>query len=266
MADKKRKVNKVVLAYSGGLDTSVIVPWLKENYQCEVICFTGDLGQGQELEGLEEKALKSGASKLIVRDLRQEFVEKFVYPTIQAGAIYEHKYLLGTSFARPILARHQVEVAEEEGADAVSHGCTGKGNDQVRFEITYTAFNPELTIISPWREWSIRSREDAINYAKSHNIPISHTAERIYSTDANIFHESHEGGILENPESTVPEDVYEITYSPETASDSPTFITLDFKHGIPVALNEKSYPSVELLEKLNKLGGENGIGRIQRGL
>ena len=219
---EERKAQKVVLAYSGGLDTSIIIPWLRENYGCQVITFTANLGQGDgELEGLREKALRSGASKVYIEDLRQEFVRDYIMPTVQAGAVYERKYLLGTSFARPLIARHQVMVAEKEGADAVAHGATGKGNDQVRFELTYKALNPRLTVIAPWREWSIRSREDALQYAAVHNIPVQATAEKIYSRDGNLWHLSHEGGELEDPWQEPNEDMFLLTTAPERAPDPP---------------------------------------------
>lgn len=262
MKGEKGEAKKVVLAYSGGLDTSVIVPWLIENYGCEVITFTGNIGQNEELEGLEEKALKSGASKAIIEDLRKEFIEEYIYPTMRAGAMYEQKYLLGTSFARPILAKRQVEIAEMEGADAVAHGCTGKGNDQVRFELTYKAFNPKLKIIVPWREWEIRSREDALKYAKKHNIPVSATSEKIYSTDTNTWHMSHEGGKLENPWNPPDEEIFAMTNSPEKAPDKPTIIEIEFEKGYPVSIDGVRYSSVELVEKLNEIAGENGIGRV----
>lgn len=258
----QKKVRKVVLAYSGGLDTSIIIPWLKENYDCEVIAYTADIGQGEELEGLEEKAIKTGASKLYVDDLREEFVRDFVYPTLKAGAVYEGQYLLGTSFARPIIAKHQVLVAEKEGADAVAHGCTGKGNDQVRFELTYKALNPKLRIIAPWREWNIRSREEAIRYAHERKIPITATLEKIYSHDKNLWHLSSEGGELEDPWQTAPEKIYGMSVSPEAAPDRATIITVAFEKGEPVALNEQRMSPVELVYALNRLGGENGIGRI----
>ncbi len=258
----QKNVRKVVLAYSGGLDTSIIIPWLKENYGCEVIAYTADIGQGDELEGLEEKALKTGASKFYVDDLREEFVREFVYPTLKAGAVYEGKYLLGTSFARPIIAKHQVHVAEKEGADAVAHGCTGKGNDQVRFELTYKALNPKLHVIAPWREWHIRSREEAIQYAQERKIPITATLKKIYSHDKNLWHLSSEGGELEDPWQSAPEAIYGMSVSPETAPDRATVITIDFEKGEPVALNGQRMPPVELLYALNRLGGESGVGRI----
>jgi argininosuccinate synthase len=255
-------VKKVVLAYSGGLDTSVIVPWLRQNYGCEVICFCADVGQAEELEGLEEKAIASGASKLIVRDLREEFVREYILPTLQAGAIYERKYLLGTSFARPIIAKHQVEVAAAEGADAVAHGATGKGNDQVRFELTYMALNPRLKIIAPWREWSIRSRQDALDYAAEYNVPVTATAEKIYSRDRNLWHLSHEGGVLEDPWNEPEEDMHQMSVAPEAAPDQPVYLTLTFEQGVPVAVDGERLGLVALLDRLNAIGAGHGIGRI----
>ncbi len=255
-------VKKVVLSYSGGLDTSVIVPWLKNNYGgCEVICFTADLGQNEDLSGLEKKAVASGASKLVLMDLREEFLQHYVFPTMQAGAVYEREYLLGTSMARPLIAKKLVEVAEAEGADAVAHGCTGKGNDQVRFELTVMALNPKLRVIAPWREWEIRSREDAIAYAKKHNVPIAQTEKDIYSRDSNIFHLSHEGGILENPWNEPEEAMFQLTVSPEKAPDRPEMIEIDFEQGNPVALNGERLSAVELFTRLNALAGRHGIGR-----
>ncbi len=255
-------VKKVVLSYSGGLDTSVIVPWLKNNYGgCEVICFTADLGQNEDLSGLEKKAVASGASKLVLMDLREEFLQRYVFPTMQAGAVYEREYLLGTSMARPLIAKKLVEVAEAEGADAVAHGCTGKGNDQVRFELTVMALNPKLRVIAPWREWEIRSREDAIAYAKKHNVPIAQTEKDIYSRDSNIFHLSHEGGVLENPWNEPEEAMFQLTVSPEKAPDRPEVIEVDFEQGTPVALNGERLSAVELFTRLNALAGRHGIGR-----
>lgn len=224
----RKDVKKVVLAYSGGLDTSVIVPWLRNNYGCEVICFCADLGQEEELTGLEEKAIKSGASKLYIKDLREEFLTDFVFPTLRAGAVYEREYLLGTSFARPLIARHLVAVAEQEHADAVAHGCTGKGNDQVRFELTVMALNPKLHVIAPWREWEIRSREDALAYAAEFNVPVTATEKSIYSRDRNLFHLSHEGGILEDPWSEPEEPMYQISVSPLAAPDEPQYVEIGF--------------------------------------
>jgi len=255
---------KVVLAYSGGLDTSVIVPWLIENYGVEVVCFTADLGQGEELEGLHAKAVASGASKLVIHDLRSEFLTDFIFPTMRAGAIYEREYLLGTSFARPLIARHMVDVAEQEGADAVAHGCTGKGNDQVRFEVSVMALNPKLGIIAPWRDpkWTIRSREDAIDYAHKHNVPVSATLKSIYSRDRNLFHMSHEGGPLENPWNQPEESMYVLSTSPQGAPDHTETITISFESGCPTALNGTVMEPLELFSKLNQLGGKYGIGRI----
>ena len=257
----KTKVEKVVLAYSGGLDTSIIVPWLKENYGCEVITFTADLGQDEELEGLEEKALASGASKAYIEDLRGEFITEYIFPTMMAGAIYERKYLLGTSFARPLTAKRQVEIAEMEGADAVSHGCTGKGNDQVRFELTYKALDPRLKVIAPWREWDIRSREDALKYAAEHNVPVAATEKSIYSRDRNIWHLSHEGGLLEDPWNEPEEGMYVLTVAPEEAPDEPQHVEIDFKEGVPKRIDGVTYGPVELVTKLNEMGGRHGIGR-----
>ncbi len=258
----KSGINKVVLAYSGGLDTSVAVHWIKQKYDCEVICFCADLGQEEELSGLEQKALNSGASKLYMRDLRQEFLTDFVFPTLKAGAVYERDYLLGTSFARPLIAKHMVEVAEIEGADAVAHGATGKGNDQVRFELTVMALNPKLKVIAPWREWDIRGREDAIAYAEEFNIPITATLKSIYSRDRNLFHLSHEGGGLEDPWWEPAEDMYQLTVSPDKAPDVPAVIEIGFDIGVPTSLNGERLDPVTLFQRLNKLAGEHGIGRI----
>ena len=256
-------INKVVLAYSGGLDTSVIVPWLRQNYNnCEVICFTADLGQGEELAGLEEKALKSGASKLYVRDLREEFLTAYVYPTLKAGAVYERHYLLGTSFARPLIAKHMVEIAETEGAEAIAHGCTGKGNDQVRFELAVMALNPKLKTIAPWREWDIRSREDALEYAARFNIPVDQTEKDIYSRDRNLFHLSHEGGLLEDPWNEPEESMYQLSESPLSAPDEPEYVEIAFEEGIPVSINGERLPAVALFTQLNETAGRHGIGRI----
>ncbi|HUU26736.1 MAG TPA: argininosuccinate synthase [archaeon] len=259
----KKKVSKVVLAYSGGLDTSVIIPWLRENYEgCEVIAFSANIGQREDLSGLEEKALNSGASKCFVKDLRQEFVTDYIFRVLRSGAVYERNYLLGTSMARPLIAKYLVAVAESEGADAVSHGATGKGNDQVRFELTVKALNPNLKIIAPWREWSIRSREDAIDYAAAHNVPVEATKAKIYSMDENLWHLSHEGGRLENPWNEPEEDMYSLTVSPEAAPDRPAYVELEFEKGVPVAVDGKRLAPVELVEQLNDLGGANGIGRV----
>jgi argininosuccinate synthase len=255
------KVNKVVLAYSGGLDTSVIVPWLKENYDCQVVTFTANVGQGdEELVGLEEKALASGASRAYIVDLREEFLTEYAFPTMKAGAIYEGQYLLGTSFARPITAKYMVKVAEQEGAGAVAHGCTGKGNDQVRFELTVKALNPLLRVIAPWREWDIRSREDALAYAQEHNIPLS-TSKSAYSRDRNIWHMSHEGNILEDPWTEPEEDMFYLTIAPELAPNKPHYLDLSFEKGVPVAIDGQAMGAVELLTTLNELGGAHGVGR-----
>lgn len=257
----KDKAKKVVLAYSGGLDTSVILPWLKENYGCEVVTFTADLGQGEEeLDGLEQKALACGASKAYVVDLREEFLSAYAFPTMQAGAIYERLYLLGTSFARPVTAKHMVRVAEKEGADAVAHGCTGKGNDQVRFELTVKALNPTLGVIAPWREWHIRSRDDAVAYAEAHDIPIP-VKRSTYSRDRNIWHMSHEGGILEDPWAEPEEDMFYLSVAPESAPDEPQYVTIDFEQGVPVAVDGVTMGPVDLLACLNAIGGAHGVGR-----
>jgi argininosuccinate synthase len=256
-----KNVNKVVLAYSGGLDTSTIVPWLRENYGCEVVCYTANVGQNEELEGLEEKALASGASKVYIQDLREEFLTKYAFPTMQAGAVYERKYLLGTSFARPLIAKGQVEIAEMEGADAVAHGCTGKGNDQVRFELTYKALNPRLRVIAPWREWDIRSREHALAYCRERGISVESSERSIYSRDRNIWHLSHEGGILENPWQEPETSMYQLTIAPETAPDEPKYVEVEFKQGVPKKIDGVAYGPVELLTRLNALGGRHGVGR-----
>lgn len=258
----KKKVSKVVLAYSGGLDTSCIVPWLIENYGCEVVTFTADLGQEEELSGLPEKARISGAVKSYVEDLRHEFVTDFVFPTLRAGAIYERQYLLGTSFARPLISKRMVEIAEMEGADAVAHGATGKGNDQVRFELGVMALNPRLAVIAPWREWDIRSREDALAYATAHGVPVTTTGKSVYSRDRNLWHLSHEGHILENPWLEPEEAMFQLTVAPEKAPDTPCYIEIDFKSGVPVRVDGVSHGPVELVMLLNKLGGENGVGRL----
>ncbi|KAJ6690618.1 hypothetical protein OIU85_006829 [Salix viminalis] len=257
------KLNKVVLAYSGGLDTSVIVPWLRENYGCEVVCFTADVGQGVgELEGLEQKAKASGACQLVVKDLQEEFVRDFIFPCLRAGAIYERKYLLGTSMARPVIAKAMVDVAKEVGADAVAHGCTGKGNDQVRFELTFFALNPELNVVAPWREWDITGREDAIEYAKKHNVPVPVTKKSIYSRDRNLWHLSHEGDILEDPANEPREDMYMMSTSPEAAPDKPEYVEIGMVSGLPVSVNGVKLSPASLLSKLNEIGGKHGIGRI----
>ena len=257
----KKDIKKVVLAYSGGLDTSVIIPWLKENYDgCEVIAMCADLGQGDELNVVHDKALASGASKVYIEDLKKEFVEEFIWPSLQAGAVYEKKYLLGTSFARPLIAKRLVEIAEQEGADAIAHGATGKGNDQVRFELTVKALAPHLKIIAPWRLWDIRSREDAIDYAEKHNVPVPVTKKRPYSMDRNIWHLSHEGADLESPWNEPKNDLLMIVTPPEQAPDTPEYIELVFEQGIPVMLNGEKLDAVAMVEQLNEIGAEHGIG------
>jgi argininosuccinate synthase len=258
----KKSINKVVLAYSGGLDTSCIVPWLVENYGCEVVCFCANLGQEEELSGLEAKALASGASKLYIEDLREEFITGFIYPTMMAGAIYEKEYLLGTSFARPLIAKKLVEIAALEGADAVAHGATGKGNDQVRFELTVMALNPKLKIIAPWREWHIRSREDALAYCAAHNVPVTATLKSIYSRDRNIWHLSHEGGGLEDPWHEPSDDMFQLTNNVEQAPNEPEYVEIYFESGIPKRVNGVAMGPIDLVTTLNKLGGKHGVGRI----
>ena len=255
-------IRTVALAYSGGLDTSIIVPWLKERYNARVICVAADIGQGEELEGVRAKAIASGADECYVEDLRQEFVEDFVWPTLRAGAVYGRKYLLGTSMGRPLIARRQVEIARQVGADALAHGCTGKGNDQVRFELTYAAFAPDLPVIAPWREWNIRSREDAIAYAEAHNVPVAATRDKIYSRDRNVWHISHEGGVLEQPAVAPPADLFMLTTAPENAPDQAEEVTIGFHSGTPVSVNGVELDSVDLVVALNKIGGRHGIGRI----
>ncbi len=260
----KKEIKKVVLAYSGGLDTSIIIPWLKENYNnCEVVAVSGDVGQGTELDGLEEKAIKTGASKLYIEDLNKEFVEDYIFPTLKAQAVYENRYLLGTSFARPIIAKRIVEIAKAEGADAICHGCTGKGNDQVRFELTIKAFAPEMEIIAPWRTWELKSRDDEIEYAEAHNIPLKINRETNYSKDKNLWHLSHEGLDLENPANEPmydKEGFLELGVCPEMAPDKATYVTIHFEKGIPTAIDGKEMDGVSIIKTLNKLGGENGIG------
>ncbi len=258
----KGKIKKIVLAYSGGLDTSVILHWLREKYDCEVIAFVADLGQGEELAGLKEKGLRSGASKVYIEDLREEFVRDFIFPMLRANAVYESGYLLGTSIARPLIAKKQMEVAAAEGADAVAHGATGKGNDQVRFEITYLAFNPRIQIIAPWKIWDFKSRTDLINYAQKQGIPVPVTVAKPYSSDRNLFHISFEGGILEDPWREPPKDMFILTRDPQAAPDQPTYVEVDFEEGNPVAVNGERLSPAALLTKLNQIGGENGIGRV----
>ncbi len=259
---QRPRVNKVVLAYSGGLDTSVIVPWLKENYGCEVICYTADIGQGEELSGLPAKSVASGASKIIIEDLQEEFAKDYLFPLLRSGAIYERKYMLGTSIARPLIASRLIWAAQQEGADAIAHGCTGKGNDQVRFELTAMALDPRIKVIAPWREWEIRSREDAIEYAQSRNIPITSTLKSIYSRDRNLWHLSHEGGILEDPWQEPEEEMFQMSVAPEAAPDQPDFVEIEFESGYPVRLNGAALSPANLIKSLNEIGGRNGVGRI----
>jgi argininosuccinate synthase len=257
-----QKVKKVVLAYSGGLDTSIIIPWLKENYGCEVIAYAADVGQGEELDPLEEKAIKTGASKIYIEDLKAEFVKDFIFPMLKAGAIYEGKYLMGTSVARPVIAKRQVEIAIKEGADAVAHGATGKGNDQVRFELTFKALKPDLKIIAPWREWDIKSRDEEIDYAEKRGISVPVTKAKPYSMDRNLWHISYEGGILEDPWNEYTDDMFIYTVSPEKAPNQAEILTIEFEKGVPVAINGKSYDPVALIFKLNEIGGKHGVGRV----
>ncbi|MEY4168712.1 MAG: hypothetical protein RIR52_2536 [Acidobacteriota bacterium] len=257
-----KSYKKVSLAYSGGLDTSIIIPWLKENYNCEVVAIAADVGQKEELDGLREKAIATGAAEIYIEDLRHEFVTDYIFPTLRAGAVYEHKYLLGTSFARPVIAKRQVEIALATGCDALSHGCTGKGNDQVRFELTFKALAPELPVIAPWREWDIVSREDAIDYATERQIPITASREKIYSHDRNIWHLSHEGGILEDPASEPEESMFELTVAPENAPDKAEYVEVAYERGTPVAVNGEYLDPVPLIDRLNEIGGRHGIGRV----
>ncbi len=255
-------MKKVVLAYSGGLDTSIIIPWLKENYGYEVIAMAADVGQGEELDPLQEKAIKTGASKLYIEDLKEEFIREYIYPTLKAGAVYEGKYLLGTSFARPLIAKRLVEIAKKEGAEAIAHGATGKGNDQVRFELTVKALAPEMKIIAPWRLWDIKSREQAIEYAKERDIPVPVSKEHPYSMDRNIWHLSHEGAELEDPANEAPDNVLLLITPPEKAPDIPSYVEIEFEQGIPVAVDGKKLGPVELLESLNTIAGANGVGIV----
>jgi len=257
-----KTVNRVALAYSGGLDTSIIIPWLKEKYDCEVVAIAGDVGQAEELAGLKEKAIATGAAEIYIEDLRHEFVTEYIWPTLRAGAVYEHKYLLGTSFARPVIAKRQVEIAKRTGCDALAHGCTGKGNDQVRFELTFKALAPEMAVIAPWREWDIVSREDAIDYANERRIPVTASREKIYSHDRNIWHLSHEGGILEDPANEPEESMFELTVSPEDAPDKPEYLEIGFEQGAPVTVNSEHLDPAPLIEMLNEIGGRNGCGRV----
>src|SRR3954447_11695974 len=260
MADKK--IKKIVLAYSGGLDTSVMLRWIRERYNCEVVCYCADVGQGDELSGLEEKALASGASKLYVEDLRDEFVREYVWTAVKANAIYEGVYLLGTSLARPVIARRQIEIARREGADAVAHGATGKGNDQVRFELTYYALEPDIHVVAPWREWEFKGRSDLIAYAKENDIPVTATAEKPYSTDRNLMHVSYEGGILEDPWAEPPADIFQMTAAPESSKAEAEYVVIGFEKGVPVSLDGERMGAVELLSALNRVGGEHGVGRV----
>ncbi len=255
-------VKKIVLAYSGGLDTSVMSKWIKETYGCEVVAFTADIGQGAELSGLEQKALSTGCSSIFVEDLKDEFVRDYVFYAVKAKAIYEGHYLLGTSVARPVIAKKQIEIAQKVGADAVAHGATGKGNDQVRFELTYYSLKPDIKVIAPWRSWPFKSRTDLINYAQQHQIPVTATASKPYSMDANLMHISYEGGILEDPWATPPEDIFVLTKAVENAPNTPTVLTLSFERGVPVAINGEAMSPVALLTKLNEVAGEHGIGRV----
>jgi argininosuccinate synthase len=259
---QKEKIEKVVLAYSGGLDTSVILRWLKETYGCEVVCFAADVGQAEELGGLEEKAMATGASKLYVEDLREEFVRDFVFTALKANAVYEGVYLMGTSLARPLIAKKQIEIARKEGAVAVAHGATGKGNDQVRFELTYYALEPNIRVIAPWREWEFKSRSDLIAYAERYEIPITATKEKPYSMDRNLMHISYEGGILEDPWVEPPAEIFLLTRSPESAPDKPVYIEVDFESGVPVAVDGEKLSPASLLDHLNRIGGDHGIGRV----
>jgi argininosuccinate synthase len=256
------QIKKIVLAYSGGLDTSVMLHWLKERYGCEVVCYCADVGQGEELSGLEAKAKASGASKLYVEDLRAEFVTEYVWPAVKANAVYEGVYLLGTSLARPVIAKRQIEIARAEGADAVAHGATGKGNDQVRFELTYYALQPDIKVVAPWREWEFKGRSDLIAYCEQHDIPIKATAEKPYSTDRNLMHVSYEGGILEDPWAEPPADIFQLTKAPEAARAEAEYIVVGFEQGVPVTLNGARLDAVEMLTALNTVGGEHGVGRV----
>jgi argininosuccinate synthase len=258
----EKKINKIVLAYSGGLDTSVMLRWLKDQYGCEVVCYCADVGQGEEMDGLEAKALATGASKLYIEDLREEFVRDYVWTAVKANAVYEGVYLLGTSLARPVIAKRQIEIARKEGADAVAHGSTGKGNDQVRFELTYYALEPDIKVIAPWREWEFKGRSDLIAYAQENKIPVTATHEKPYSTDRNLMHISYEGGILEDPWAEAPESIFQLTKSPEAARAQAEYVEISFDKGDPVAINGTALDPVALLVELNKKGGEHGIGRV----
>ena len=255
-------INKIVLAYSGGLDTSVMLRWLKEKYQCEVVCYCADVGQGAEMDGLEEKAKATGASKLYIEDLREEFVRDYVWTAVKANAVYEGVYLMGTSLARPVIAKHQIEIARAEKADAVAHGATGKGNDQVRFELTYYALQPDIKVIAPWREWEFAGRTDLIAYAEAHGIPVTATIDKPYSTDRNLMHVSYEGGILEDPWAAPPENIFQMTRSPETARSEADYVEVGFEKGEPISIDGERLGAVALLSRLNELGGAHGIGRV----
>ncbi len=257
-----KKINKVVLAYSGGLDTSIMIKWLKDNYGCEVVCFAADVGQAEELKGLKQKALKTGASKIYIEDLRSEFASEYIFKMLKAGAVYEGEYLMGTSIARPLIAKKQVEIAKKEKAEAVVHGATGKGNDQVRFELTFMALAPELRIIAPWREWELKSREEELQYAKDNGIPLKFAKGKPYSMDRNLWHISYEGGILEDPYNEPDEGMFILTASPEKAPNRPSYVEIGFNKGEPVSVNGKKMAPVALIEHLNKIGGRNGIGRV----
>jgi argininosuccinate synthase len=257
-----KQINKIVLAYSGGLDTSVMLRWLKDKYRCEVVCYCADVGQGAEMDGLDEKAKATGASKLYIEDLREEFVRDYVWTAVKANAVYEGVYLMGTSLARPVIAKRQIEIAREENADAVAHGATGKGNDQVRFELTYYALQPDIEVIAPWREWEFGGRTDLIAYAEAHGIPVTATIDKPYSTDRNLMHVSYEGGILEDPWAEPPENIFQMTRSPESAKPEAEYVEIGFEKGEPVSLDGERLDPVALLTKLNELGGEHGIGRV----
>src|SRR6185369_12156027 len=259
---KDTKIKKIVLAYSGGLDTSVMLRWLKDEYQCEVVCYCADVGQGAEMDGLDEKAKATGASKLYIEDLREEFVRDYVWMAVKANAVYEGVYLMGTSLARPVIAKRQIEIARQENADAVAHGSTGKGNDQVRFELTYYSLQPDIKVIAPWREWEFGGRTDLIAYAEAHGIPVTATIEKPYSTDGNLMHISYEGGILEDPWAEPPENIFQLTRSPENASPEAQYVEIGFEKGEPVAIDGRGLDPVTLLSELNEIGGAHGIGRV----
>jgi len=257
-----KQINKIVLAYSGGLDTSIMIKWLKDKYNCEVVAYAADVGQAEELSGLKQKALKTGASKIYIEDLREEFAKEYIFRMLKAGAVYEEQYLLGTSIARPLIAKRQVEIAKKEKADAVAHGATGKGNDQVRFELAFMSLAPELEIIAPWREWDLKSRTEEIEYARRHKIPITITKQKPYSMDRNLWHISYEGGVLENPYNEAKDDMFILTTSPEKAPNKPAYVEIGFEQGCPVSLNGKKLSPVKLIEQLNQTAGRNGVGRV----